>query len=56
MALAGWTPALTPAQASRLTEVAAGGVTRERFVAHLHGETGLGNTWTEGFLAALPSP
>ncbi|WP_158854859.1 hypothetical protein [Saccharothrix deserti] len=56
VALAGWTPALTAAQASRLTEAAAGGASREQFVAHLHGETGLGNTWTEGFLAALPTP
>ncbi|GAA3032466.1 hypothetical protein [Actinokineospora globicatena] len=56
VALAGWTPVLTPAQASRLTEAAAGGMSREEFVAHLHGETGLGNTWTEGFLAELPSP
>ena len=54
-ALAGWTPALTAAQASRLTEAAAGGASREQFVALLHGETGLGNTWTEGFLTAQPS-
>ncbi|RLK58602.1 AAA family ATPase [Actinokineospora cianjurensis] len=40
VALAGWTPALTPAQASRLTEAAAGGASREEFVAHLHGEPG----------------
>ncbi|SDJ18965.1 hypothetical protein SAMN04488074_101747 [Lentzea albidocapillata subsp. violacea] len=52
VALAGWTPSLTEAQSSRLTEAAAGGATREQFVAHLHGETGLGNTWTEGFLSA----
>ncbi|GAA3884705.1 hypothetical protein GCM10022243_56900 [Saccharothrix violaceirubra] len=56
VALAGWTPALSAGQTSRLTEAAAGGASREAFVAHLHGETGLGNTWTEGFLAALPSP
>ncbi|WP_434444645.1 hypothetical protein [Lentzea sp. E54] len=53
--LAGWAPALTAAQASRMTEAAAGGASREQFVAHLHGETGLGNTWTEGFLTAPPS-
>ncbi|WP_144065255.1 hypothetical protein [Lentzea albidocapillata] len=52
VALAGWTPSLTEAQSSRLTEAATGGATREQFVAHLHGETGLGNTWTEGFLSA----
>ena len=51
VALAGWTPELTPAQASRLTEAATGGASREQFVAALHGETGLGNVWTEGFLA-----
>jgi hypothetical protein len=54
--LAGWTPALTAAQASRLTEAATGGASREQFVAALHGETGLGNVWTEGFLARTPSP
>jgi hypothetical protein len=49
VALAGWTPILTPAQASRLTEAADGGATREQFTARLHGETGLGNTWVDGF-------
>lgn len=52
VALAGWTPPLNPVQASRLTEAAAGGVTREQFVAALHGETGLGNSWVEGLLAS----
>jgi hypothetical protein len=56
VALAGWTPALTGAQASRLTEAATGGVSREQFVAALHGESGLGDTWTEGFLVRSPSP
>lgn len=51
VALAGWTPALTPAQVSRLTEAAAGNASRERFTANLHSETGLGNTWVNGFLA-----
>ena len=50
VALAGWTPALTDSQASRLTEAATGGASREQFVHSLHGETGLGNTWTDGFL------
>jgi hypothetical protein len=55
VALAGWTPALTPAQASRLTEAATGGSGREHFVAALHGETGLATTWTTGFLTrAVP--
>ena len=49
VALAGWTPALTMAQASRLTEAAAGGATREQFTGNLHGETGLGDTWVDGF-------
>jgi hypothetical protein len=48
--LAGWTPALTAAQVSRLTEAAIGGASREQFVATLHSETELGNTWAEGFL------
>jgi hypothetical protein len=56
VALAGWTPALTAAQASRLTEAAADGAGREQFVAALHGETGLGNTWVEGFLTRPASP
>lgn len=56
VSLAGWTPALTEAQASRLTEAAAGGAGREQFVTSLHGETGLGNAWTEGFLTRTPSP
>lgn len=49
--LAGWTPALTPAQTSRLTEAAADGATREQFVAALHGDTGLDNAWVDGLLA-----
>lgn len=56
VALAGWTPALTAAQASRLTEAATGGASREQFVTALHGETWLGNVWAEGFLACTPSP
>jgi hypothetical protein len=55
VALAGWTPQLTVAQASRLTEAAAGGASREQFVTALHGETGLGDAWTNGFLARSPS-
>lgn len=51
VALAGWTPKLTEPQASRLTEAAAGGASREQFIAALHGETGLGNVWTDGLLA-----
>lgn len=56
VALAGWTPPLTAPQASRLTEAAAGGASREQFVAALHGETGLGNTWTEGFFTRPAAP
>ncbi|MEU7912520.1 hypothetical protein [Microbispora bryophytorum] len=55
VALAGWTPALTQAQMSRLTEAASGAASREQFVHTLHNETGLGNTWINGFLA-LPEP
>lgn len=56
LALAGWTPALAAAQASRLTEAAAGGVTREQFVHALHNETGLGNAWVDGLLGLGPVP
>ncbi|RKT82705.1 hypothetical protein SAMN05421805_104176 [Saccharopolyspora antimicrobica] len=57
VAMAGWTPALTPAQASLLTEAASGGASREAFVAALHGETGLGAVWVDGFLArTAPNP
>ena len=55
-ALAGWTPTLTETQASLLTEAAIGGATREQFVAALHAETDLSNTWAEGFLTGLQSP
>jgi hypothetical protein len=54
--MAGWTPSLAEAQASRLVEAASGGVSREQFVAALHEETELGNTWTEGFLARTSTP
>jgi hypothetical protein len=56
LALAGWTPRLTKAQMSRLTEAAAGGATREQFVHALHNETGLGNTWVDGLLGPDPRP
>lgn len=49
VALAGWTPPLTEAQASRLTEAASSGASREQFVHALHNETGLG-IWINGFL------
>ncbi|HEX6402022.1 MAG TPA: hypothetical protein VF003_02475 [Pseudonocardiaceae bacterium] len=55
VALAGWTPPLSPAQASRLTEAAAGGASREQFTAALHCETGLGDAWIEGFFVRHPS-
>jgi hypothetical protein len=54
LALAGWTPPLTEAQASRLTEAAAGGASRERFAHALHNQTGLGNTWIDGLLGLDP--
>lgn len=56
VALAGWTPELTEAQASRLTEAAVGGGSREQFVHALHNETGLGSTWTDGLLSRVPHP
>ena len=57
VALSGWTPALTEAQASRLAEAASGGASREQFVHALHDQTGLGHAWIAGFLATTtPSP
>lgn len=58
LALAGWTPRLGEAQASRLTEAAIGGAGREQFVHALRDETGLGNTWVDGLLGqnTLPIP
>lgn len=56
LALVGWTPVLTEAQASRMTEAAAGGVSRDQFVHALHRETGLGNTWVDGLLGLDPLP
>lgn len=55
VAMAGWTPPLTPAQASRLTEAAAIEAGRNQFRAALHGETELGTVWVEGFLARSPA-
>ncbi|HET9142295.1 hypothetical protein [Actinophytocola sp.] len=56
LALAGWTPELTGAQASRLTEAAAGGASREQFVHALHNETGLGSTWVDRLLGSDAMP
>jgi hypothetical protein len=50
LALAGWIPPLTAAQASRFTEAAIGAASREQFVAMLRDDTEL-NVWAEGFLA-----
>lgn len=56
LALAGWTPSLTEVQASRLTEAAAGGATREQFVHVLLSDTRLAHAWVGGLLGpdALP--
>jgi hypothetical protein len=56
LALAGWTPMLAEAQASRLTEAAAGGASREQFVHGLHDETGLGSAWVDGLLGPVTVP
>jgi hypothetical protein len=56
LAIIGWTPQLTEAQASRLTEAAAGDATRAQFVHGLHNETGLGDIWVTGLLGPIPSP
>lgn len=55
VALAGWTPTLTEAQASWLTEAANSAAGREQFAHALHNQTGLGNTWVHGFLTP-PEP
>jgi hypothetical protein len=55
VALAGWTPALTGAQASRLAEAALGDASRDQFTAALHDEIRLGNAWVDGFLAHEPA-
>lgn len=50
VALAGWIPALTPAQQQCMRAAAAGEASRAEFVAALHDEVDLGNTWITGFL------
>ncbi len=52
--LAGWAPTLTSAQQRRLRDAAAGDATRAEFVASLHGEVDLGNTWVTQFLDPEP--
>lgn len=54
LVLTGCTPELTEAEASRLTEAAVGGASREQFVHALHDETGLGNTWVDALLGQEP--
>jgi hypothetical protein len=56
LALIGWTPALTEADASRLMEAAAGSANREQFAHALHSETRLGEVWVEGMLGRDPLP
>lgn len=48
--LVGWTPPLTPAQASQLTEAATGNATRSQFVRALHDHTELGDAWVRGLV------
>jgi len=56
LALAGWTPELADEQASRLTEAATGGASREQFIRALHNESGLGDTWVDGLIGQDPLP
>lgn len=56
LALAGWVPPLTAAQAARLTAAAAGGAGRDRFTEAMHGEIGLGEIWVNRFLARHVTP
>jgi len=55
LALIGWTPALTKADASRLMEAAVGSATRDQFAHALHSETRLGEVWVEGMLGPGPT-
>ncbi|MDQ2706373.1 MAG: hypothetical protein M3Z25_01445 [Actinomycetota bacterium] len=50
VALASWTPTLASDQQERLRAAAAGDATRAEFVAALHDEIEIGNTWITGFL------
>jgi hypothetical protein len=52
VALAGWTPPLSPEQRSRLRAAAARGTDRDRFVAAAHAETELDHAWIDAFLAS----
>ena len=57
VALAGWTPPMTATEQSWLRAAAAGDATRSEFVAALHDEVELGNTWITPFLTPTkPQP
>jgi hypothetical protein len=57
VALAGWTPPMTVTEQARLRAAAAGDATRSEFVAALHDEVELGNTWITAFLTPTkPQP
>lgn len=56
VALAGWTPPLSPEQAERLRDAAAEAGDRAGFVARLSDETALGSTWIDAFLTPAPRP
>jgi hypothetical protein len=55
LALIGWTPALTEADASRLMAAAVRSATREQFAHALHSETSLGEVWVECMLGPGPT-
>jgi len=52
LALAGWAPALSADQRTRLVQ-AAGSAAREAFVTALHAESDVGRAWVEGLLISL---
>ena len=57
VALAGWIPPMTATEQTRLRAAAAGDASRGEFVATLHDEVELGNTWITAFLTPTkPQP
>lgn len=56
IALAGWTPDLTPAQTRRLVDAASADATREQFAAAMRGDTELSTEWIDGLRTPLPTP
>lgn len=57
VALAGWIPPMTAAEQAQLCAAAASGASRDEFVAALHDDVELGDTWINAFLSPTrPQP